>query len=571
MTRKPSLVSFKDMLVQVGTSWSVATIQSALDAHDMGQFSQSSMLCEAMTRDDRFAATLNTRVLGLLGCSLTFDPSDDGHKSTGRVVARDAEVLRETVFGTESVAQLLRWAVMMGFGLAELVWNTGDGDEAWTLTLKPWHPQYVYYKLDTRSYGVYTQDGPVDITPGDGKWFLYAPSGTYRAWMQGAVRSCALPWIGRQYAFRDWQRYCEVHGLPLRKITVPADSNDPEKDQLFQSIIAMASETTVMLPQDPKTGAGWDLNYLEAGDGSWQTFNAMREECSTSMAISILGQNLTTEVQGGSYAAAKAHGNVRQDYLEADAMTLASAFRRQVLRPWAEFNYGDPGLAPHPRWDVAPPEDAKSRADMLVQVGAAIKALAEVAPDLDKKALLATFSVPTLDATPDDVSKGQLFEYHFKYGIITTNEARATLGLEPRAGGDEPPVATPDAATPPPEGHALPPAPQGDPAAPPSAPEAPVLNSRQLLAQGTPPSAVAGQRYADAVVDAATHRAAAAIKPDVDAVLEAIASGASPKDVRQRVLAHYRTAKAPAQLATLTAAATTAAHLAGRHSVDLET
>jgi hypothetical protein len=42
-----------------------------------------------------------------------------------------------------------------------------------------------------------------------------------------------------------------------------------------------------------------------------------------------------------------------------------------------------------------------------------------------------------LDATSAEASK--LYQYHFQYGLLTTNEARARLGLPPIAGGDKPP------------------------------------------------------------------------------------------------------------------------------------
>ena len=50
---------------------------------------------------------------------------------------------------------------------------------------------------------------------------------------------------------------------------------------------------------------------------------------------SRFGQNLTTEVQGGSRAGQRpCIDRVRQDYLEADTETLATALHEQVLQSW---------------------------------------------------------------------------------------------------------------------------------------------------------------------------------------------------------------------------------------------
>jgi HK97 family phage portal protein len=47
--------------------------------------------------------------------------------------------------------------------------------------------------------------------------------------------------------------------------------------------------------------------------------------------------------------------------------------------------------------------------------------------------------MPPAEEVSDDEQKGELFQYHFTFGIITINEARARLGLPPIAGGDKPP------------------------------------------------------------------------------------------------------------------------------------
>jgi len=46
---------------------------------------------------------------------------------------------------------------------------------------------------------------------------------------------------------------------------------------------------------------------------------------------------------------------VRDDLVRFDAEALATCLNEQVLRWWAEFNFGDARLAPWPNWDTAPP------------------------------------------------------------------------------------------------------------------------------------------------------------------------------------------------------------------------
>lgn len=439
--RQPDRATRKDLPVVPWTgSWGTASIQQAIDLHDQGQFLQSAQLAETVQRDDRVSTALNTRCKGLLGLPREISPSPVGDRRKAKVAARDLARLWAEGDITESLVQALRWCVLMGFALVELVW-TGD-EEHWSFSLKVWHPQFVWFNWFSRRFLVNTAEGPVEVTPGDGKWFLLAPEGDYRCWIQGAIRSIAIPWLGRQYAFRDWMRFNEVYGLPIRKAVVPAQTPENDKDNFFLDIANAGSSMVVSCPQGTD-GQGYDLSLVEATATGWETFRNSTEDADRRITLALLGQNLTTEVSGGSFAAAKVHGQVRQDYLEADERGLTAGFRRQVLRAWAQFNYGDPDLAPVVRFDVEPPEDEKSRADMLVSLSTALLNLKNTTPDLDERKLLERFNVPLIEVDPDDEvedASKQIFQYHLQFGIVTINEARAALGLPPVPGGDQPPA-----------------------------------------------------------------------------------------------------------------------------------
>jgi phage gp29-like protein len=54
------------------------------------------------------------------------------------------------------------------------------------------------------------------------------------------------------------------------------------------------------------------------------------ESCKTEVAIAILGQNLTTEVKGGLYAAAESHMAVRQDIIYGDKKLVEDTFNELI-------------------------------------------------------------------------------------------------------------------------------------------------------------------------------------------------------------------------------------------------
>ena len=158
---------------------------------------------------------------------------------------------------------------------------------------------------------VNTMDGIEEVVPGTGRWLLYTPFGEERGWLHGAVRSLALVWLAREFVRRDWLRWSETFSIGIRKAIVPANADDEAKDIFHRQVASLGSETTVLL-QKPDSGVGFDIDVLfpSAGDASGG-FNALMDKLESRMAIRILGQNLSTEVSGGSLAAASSASSGR--------------------------------------------------------------------------------------------------------------------------------------------------------------------------------------------------------------------------------------------------------------------
>ncbi len=166
----------------------------------------SSLLAEAMDRDDRIKATLDTRVAGLLRLPVHFEAADDSRKAKK---ARDiAEEQWSDWLPEGDLAQLLRWGLTVGVGLGEMLYELHEG--LLHPRLKVWHPQFLYWQWDLHDFfggwQLVTQAGLIEPSPGDGKWVLLQPGGLRRPWMSGLVRSLARPYLARGYTYKDWAR-----------------------------------------------------------------------------------------------------------------------------------------------------------------------------------------------------------------------------------------------------------------------------------------------------------------------------------------------------------------------------
>jgi hypothetical protein len=358
-------------------------------------------MVEAMGRDDRISAVLSTLTKGILGLPFSIVPSETGDGRRKDAAAKELKSCWFDIAPEPVLSELIRWWVMLGVAPGYLSWDTRS--TSWKPRLRVLNPQFLRFDWLKWGFTLSTQDGELDVAPGDGSWVLACPNGA-RSWMRGSVRSLTIPWLARSYAVRDWARHNEVHGQPIRGCVVPMDASPADKNGFYNAIKNLSSETTIKLPVDDQTGRGFDLKLIEAQSDSHEAFDTLIAACNVAIAIELLGQNLTTEVNRGSFAASRVHERIRTDILQSYAESLSTIMREQVCKPWAQLNYGDPELAPWPKWDANPVADNRAEAQTLVSESQALlgldAALERAGKEVDVIAVAERFGIPLRERTP---------------------------------------------------------------------------------------------------------------------------------------------------------------------------
>lgn len=362
-------------LVTVQHGWEIGQVREALNSHMMGQFDLSAQLTDSILGSARVKATLGSRISGLFGEAVRFKPANKSKEALE--CARAWRKAWPKLATTASLKGMSAYEILMGFEPAQILWDTSG--RYWEPSLEPWHARYTYWHWGINRLIAISQDGALPIYPGDGKWVLHAPWGmraNERGWIHGATRAIAEAWLFRYWSRRDLARYSEVHGMPIRKASVPAAADEEARDKFAAQLSALGQETTIMV-QTGADGAGqdYDLSLVEATDQSWESFIALRDDCDMEIVLAILFQNLTTEVTGGSFAATKAHMGIRSSGIRDDNMAWIHTIREQIAKPFAYFNFGDAELAPWTWWNVKPQEDWDTLCGMLAKFGAAIEVL----------------------------------------------------------------------------------------------------------------------------------------------------------------------------------------------------
>lgn len=386
-SKKPDTAVYTEASVRTLADWTPGLVRSALMLADAGNLRLAADLCEALLGDDRVQGVLGTRVKGLLRLPLSFEGDGDKRRQSAAEKALDQDFWK--AFPEEELAQLATWGILLGVGVGQLVWEQRGARIL--PRLKVWHPRWLRFDWIARDWRLQLADGTeVTITPGDGTWILYTPSGANRPWSLAAWRPSGIAWLVKRYAVQDWARYDEAHGSPTKTAIAPEGADHQTRKEVAADLAELGRDTTIALPH------GYDFKFVEAVGRTWETFQASIGWADKAIAISLVGQNLSSDVVGGSFAAATVHNSVRQDLIQSDAEALSTTLREQALVWWAEYNLGNAELAPWPRWDTKPPEDRKARADVLVSLANAVAALLSQGVQVDLVTLAESYDLPLL-------------------------------------------------------------------------------------------------------------------------------------------------------------------------------
>jgi hypothetical protein len=422
--------------VVTGGEWTSESVGIAVRMHEMGNFTMSAQLIDAMGRDDRIVSALDTLILGVLRLDFRIAPANDTEEAARCRTA--IALFWPRVFTVSKLYDALLWLIMGGFALVELDWNSDDA-EAWTIDrIHVWHLGAITWDATRRLLIVQTTDGPIEVDPENlgAKWMLITAGGD-RPWMRGAVRSMGDDFVAHDETNRDWSRHSEVHGGGIMKAHVPVGIGDDDDKRAFvESVADMGSDPVVECPKNAD-GEGYDLSLLETGKDHAAGFSLRIDRVIANINVRILGQNASTENSGPYVAKGGLFAKVTLDRIDGVVGPLELSMREHVARPFAEFNHGDPELAPIFDYDSEPPQDKAAQAQTMTQVATAVATLKTAGAAVDYAELSKRFGFK-LDAAADSAVGADFFAYDLEQGTITINEyRRLAKGMEPVPWGDQ--------------------------------------------------------------------------------------------------------------------------------------
>ncbi len=502
--------------------WSPAQIRAAETAADGGNLRLAADLCELMMTDDRIMRC-NEALAGIASLPLTFQPpGPKGDPATDPIsLALQEDWWR---FNPESeLAQMIAWGRLLGVSLAHVDEWRADEDTGRLLPITTvWHPKHLRYDFVQRAWFVRLDDGQdVQIEEGGGTWILHRPYGARRPWAKAPWRWLARLWLLKRYAAADWAHFSGRQGQPRDVIEQKAGEDAEEltreqRNQLANDFRTAGRDMAAVLPK------GFTHKLVESVAKSYESFKEQTELANSGFVVSLVGQNLTSTVEGGSRAAATVHDSVEWRVIRKVAEPLSTDLREQQLTWYTEYNYGNRRLTPWPKYDTKPPTDHAARADVLLKVAQFLKTCTEAGVKPDLQAISEEFDVALEQVEAlNDRQNG-------------TGNARGNG----RASGGQ---------------------------------NARTLAARAAAGRAGATDSSPGQQYADRLEAQLTPRAVDELRPTLTAVLAAVREASTYEEAYTAMLKLYEGIEPPVELARATEAALLLAHLGGQLEVAEQT
>lgn len=318
---------------------------------------QMELFEELEEKDTHLFSQMQTRKLAVTGLEWEVQPCS-GEERDQQIAAFIRKQLENMEFFNDALLDILD-AVGKGISVLEIGWTVRDGYNV--IESLDWvHQKKLFWDSMTDEMLLRTTEHPEGISFPRNKFVIHrykARSGhESRA---GLLRVVSWMYLFKNYTLKDWVSFCEVFGMPIRLGKYNQSASEEDKRQLIEAIYSIGSDAAGIIPDSAV------IEFIEANKTSTvDIYERLARYCDEQVSKAVLGQTLTSDSGGGSYAQGKVHNDVRKDLTKADAETLEKTIRRDIIGPLVEYNFGPDAGIPDFKFNSEEPEELKDTVEI---------------------------------------------------------------------------------------------------------------------------------------------------------------------------------------------------------------
>lgn len=299
-------------------------------------------------RDSRLDGVCRTRIANIMSRDVTFVPPPGFEEDReAKRIAREVNEITALIPNWHGNIAKIADGVLRGLSVSEMVWGR-DMRGRWAPEIVWRIPQRFTYNgeqrvaLSTANPAHNRSRRSLIEEFGPDRFVIHTPTAgrATTPMRRGVLRSAIFPALTKRYGLRWWLVASERFGQPAPVLKIQGNNTETIEDaqaalRELNNDWATVIDKEMDLEQVPGTG-----NF--SGEGHARLVELVNIEHS----VVVLGQNLTTEVTGGSHAAANVHAGVMLDHLASDMQELRSTIQRDIIEPIVRYNFGPDAPVP---------------------------------------------------------------------------------------------------------------------------------------------------------------------------------------------------------------------------------
>ena len=320
----------------------LATILTSLREGDCQDF--ITLADEMEERNAHYFSVLGTRKNALAGREPVVEASGDD-KAAQEHANAVRELQRRPEFD-DLVDQILD-ALGKGYSVNEILWNTDDPDFWWPRGYKPVDQRWFQFDKNTLELRLRDKDLREGIPLAPYKFIVHYPRlrGGFPV-SGGLARIAAVSHMCLNYTVKDWMRFIEVYGMPLRLGKYGVNATAADKAILKRAVINIGVDAAAIIPDSMNI----DFKEAAATAGGHLLFKTTAEWMNEQISKAVLGQTASTNGTPGKMGNDQEQADVRKDILRKDARKLAATLNTYLVRPFIDLNFGPQKSYPVIKW-----------------------------------------------------------------------------------------------------------------------------------------------------------------------------------------------------------------------------
>ncbi len=255
----------------------------------------------------------------------------------------------------EVIADILE-APFHGFSPMEILWSAENG--VWRVRDFVGKPQR-WFGFDEKNKLLFKGEFGVEPRPvPEGKFVLVRHFASYEnPYGLRLLSRCLWPVAFKKGGLTFYTRFLEKFGVPWTLGKAPSGATEKEMDKMAANLARMAQDAVAVVPH------GASLETVTITPGTGEQHEAYIKRMDAAISKVLIGNTLTSEIgDRGSYAAAKTHKDVADEFAQSDRDMVVTAMN-ELAWIYTRLNAAPDVMAPLFSYEEAEDLDAAANLD----------------------------------------------------------------------------------------------------------------------------------------------------------------------------------------------------------------